>query len=239
MTDIANDPAVVEAMNADGELRELRRRVYAYYAKYRYSYNFTWFGRPIIQIPEDIVMMQELILSVRPDLIVETGVAHGGSLLLSASMLQLLGEGEVVGVDVEIRAHNRRAVEEHPLGGRIRLIEASSTSDDAIAEVRRIAHGRRTVLVLLDSDHTHAHVLRELELYAPLVTPGSYIVVFDTGIEDLPEGTFPGKPWGKGNNPKTAVWEFLARNGDFVVDKSIEKRLMHTVAPDGYLKRTK
>jgi cephalosporin hydroxylase len=236
---IANDPHVIRAMHADPELRELRRRMYALYAKYRYSYNFTWYGRPIIQIPEDIVMMQELILHVKPDLIIETGVAHGGSLMLSASMLELLGAGTVLGIDVEIRPHNRKAIEEHALSKRIRLIEGSSVNDEVVRRVRAIAASSKHVMVLLDSNHTHAHVLEELQHYAPLVTLGSYLVVFDTGIEDMPEGTFAGKPWGKGNNPKTAVRQFLAGRQDFVVAHEIEERLMYTVAPHGYLRRVR
>jgi cephalosporin hydroxylase len=234
---IANEREVIRAMHADPELRELKKRMYALYAKYRYSYNFTWYGRPIIQIPEDIVMMQELILRVRPDLIIETGIAHGGSLMLSASMLELLGEGNVIGIDIEVRPHNRHAIESHPLSKRIQLIEGSSIDDRVVNNVRRLGDGHRSVMVLLDSNHTHEHVLRELELYSPLVTRGSYIVVFDTGIEDMPEGTFAGKPWGKGNNPKTAVRQFLASNRDFVVDQELEERLMYTVAPQGYLRR--
>jgi cephalosporin hydroxylase len=236
---IANDPEVIRAMRADAELRQLRQRMYALYAKYRYSYNFTWYGRPIIQIPEDIVMMQELILHVKPDLIVETGVAHGGSLMLSASMLELLGAGTVVGIDVEIRPHNRIAIESHPLSKRIRLIEGSSLDGQVIRQVGGIAASSKRVMVLLDSDHTHQHVLDELQHYAPLVTPGSYLVVFDTGIEDMPEGTFAGKPWGKGNNPKTAVHQFLAGRQDFVIAHEIEERMMYTVAPHGYLKRVR
>jgi cephalosporin hydroxylase len=234
---LANDLETIRAMQSDPELRALRQRIYALYAKYRYSYNFTWYGRPIIQIPEDIVMMQELILSVRPTLIIETGVAHGGSSVLSASMLELLGEGEVVAIDIEIRPHNRRAIEAHPLAKRIKLIEGSSIDPAVVKRVQVLASKARCVMVLLDSDHTHDHVLAELEAYAPLVTPGSYAVVFDTGIEDMPEGTFPGKPWSKGNNPKTAVRQFLQDNTNFVIDYELEARLMHTVAPHGYLKR--
>jgi len=234
---IANEQEVIRAMQADPELRVLRQRMYALYAKYRYSYNFTWYGRPIIQIPEDIVMMQELILRVRPDLIVETGVAHGGSLMLSASMLELLGAGAVVGIDLEFRPHNRKAIETHPLSKRIRLIEGSSIDEHVVGSVRRMAKDCRCVMVLLDSKHTHQHVFRELELYSPLVSRGSYLVVFDTGIEDMPEGTFAGKPWGKGDNPKTAVRQFLASNNDFVVAHELEERLMYTVAPNGYLRR--
>jgi cephalosporin hydroxylase len=174
---------------------------------------------------------------VRPDLVIETGIAHGGSLIHSASILELLGgDGLVVGVDVDIRAHNRREIEAHPLARRIRLIEGSSTDEAVAAAVREQAHGRRAVLVILDSDHTHAHVLRELQLYAPLVTRDSYLIVFDTLIEDLPDELFAGRRWGKGNNPKTAVWEFLKTSGRFEIDARIPARLMLTCAPDGFLR---
>jgi cephalosporin hydroxylase len=236
---IANEQRYIEAMQADEELRALRAQVYAAIAKYRYTYNFNWFGRPIIQLPEDILTMQEIILRVKPDLIIETGVAHGGSLVFSASMLELLGEGEVVGVEIEIRPHNREAIENHPLSKRIKLIEGSSIDESIVERVRAEARGKRRVMVFLDSNHTHEHVLSELELYSPLVTKGSYLVAFDTGIEDMPEGTYADRPWGKGNNPKTAVWEFLKRNDRFEIDRELEARLLYTVAPDGYLKCVK
>ena len=236
---IANEPEYIEAMQADEDLKILRRKIYEAIAKYRYTYNFTWFGRPIIQLPEDMMMMQEIILRVKPDLIVETGVAHGGSLVFSASMLELLGQGEVVGVEVELRPQNRAAIENHPLSKRIKLIEGSSISDNVLAQVRAIAEGTERVMVFLDSNHTHEHVLRELEMYSPLVTKDSYLVVFDTGIEDMPGGAYPDRPWGKGNNPKTAVWEFLKHSDRFEIDRALESRLLYTVAPDGYLKCVK
>lgn len=235
----ANRPEVTAAMQADPAVQALRRDLLAAACRYRYSYNFTWFGRPIIQFPEDIVALQELILSVQPDLIVETGVAHGGSLALSASMLELLGRGEAVGIDVEIRPHNRRALEAHPLARRMILIEGSSTDDAVVGQVQALAVNRRKVMLLLDSNHTHAHVLRELQLYSPLVASGSYIVVLDTAIEDLSDGAFPDRPWGKGNNPKTAVREFLTSTDRFAIDRDLESRLLLTAAPDGYLKCVK
>ena len=236
---IANERAYIDAMQADEEFRAVRAQVYAAIAKYRYTYNFNWYGRPIIQLPEDIITMQEIILRVKPDLIVETGVAHGGSLVFSASMLEVLGEGEVVGVDIEIRPHNREAIENHPLSKRIKLIEGSSIDEDIVEQVRATARDKKRVMVLLDSNHTHDHVLRELELYSPLVKQGSYLVVFDTGIEDMPDDTFADRPWGKGNNPKTAVWEFLKQSDRFEIDRELESRLLYTVAPDGYLKCVK
>jgi len=205
----------------------------------KYSYNFSWLGRPIIQYPQDIIAMQEIIWQVQPDLIIETGIAHGGSLIFSASMLELLGgEGKVVGIDIDIRSHNRTEIEKHPMFKRIVMIEGSSTDETIVEEVRQMAKGKR-VLVFLDSNHTHEHALRELELYAPMVSVGSYCVVFDTIIEDLPAGSFDDRPWDVGNNPKTAVWEYLKSHDEFVVDTEIENKILITVAPDGYLKRVK
>lgn len=235
-------------------------------AKHNYSYNFNWQGRPIIQYPQDIVAMQEIIWDVKPDLIIETGIAHGGSLIMSASMLSQLDycdavENEemidpknpnrkVLGVDIDIREHNRQAIEAHPMSSRIDMIQGSSIDKSIIEQVYSIAKSYKKILVSLDSMHTQDHVLAELEAYAPLVSPGSYCVVFDTIIEDMPEDMFPDRPWGKGNNPKTAVWEYMNRLNEedrkdvfgkvlnFEVDKMIENKLLITVAPDGYLKRT-
>ena len=205
----------------------------------KYSYNFSWLGRPIIQYPQDIIAMQEIIWQVKPDLIIETGIAHGGSLIFSASMLELLGgDGKVVGIDIDIRSHNRKEIEKHPMFKRIVMIEGSSTDKTIVDEVRQMAEGKR-VLVCLDSNHTHEHALHELELYAPMVSVGSYCVVFDTIIEDLPAGSFEDRPWDVGNNPKTAVWEYLKEHDEFIVDEGIENKLLITVAPDGYLKRVK
>jgi cephalosporin hydroxylase len=227
----------IDRLMADGDVQARARAWLTELTRQRYVYNFTWLGRPVIQLPQDLLAIQEVIWTVRPDLIVETGVAHGGSLVHSASLLELLGgDGLVVGVDVDIRAHNRREIEAHPLARRIRLLEGSSTDEGVVAQVRALARGRRAVLVMLDSDHTHAHVLRELELYAPLVTRGSYLIVFDTVIEDLPEELFPGRAWGKGNNPKTAVWQFLKSTDRFEIDARIPGKLLFTCAPDGFLR---
>ena len=231
----ANDPNLIQSMQADAGLRGLRQALLAAVVKYRYTYNFSWYGRPIIQLPEDVLAVQEIILSTKPDLIVETGIAHGGSLVFSASMLELLGAGEVLGIDIDIRPHNLEALDRHPLRRRISLIQGSSIDPDVAATVRSRAVGKR-VMVMLDSNHTHFHVEKELELYSPLVTKGNYLVVFDTVIEDLPDGLYPDRPWGKGNNPKTAVWKFLASNDRFEIDKCLESRLLTTVAPDGYLR---
>ena len=209
----------------------------------RYSYNFSWLGRPIIQYPQDMVAMQELIWSIQPDLIIETGIAHGGSLIFSASMLELNavcggpGDALVLGVDIDIRPHNRQAIEAHPLFRRIGLIQGSSIADDVVAQVRARTAGKRRILVCLDSNHTHDHVLAELQAYAPLVSVGSYCVVFDTVVEDLPAELSSDRPWDPGNNPKTAVREYLKNRPEFEIDKAIERKLQITVAPDGYLRR--
>jgi cephalosporin hydroxylase len=203
----------------------------------RYAYAFTWLGRPIIQYPQDIVAMQELIWRVKPDLIVETGVAHGGSTVFYASMLQLLGgDRRVVSVDIEIRPHNREAIESHPMFPRITLLEGSSLDPLVADRIRRHAEGRTSVLVCLDSNHTHDHVLQELRLYSPLVTRGSYLVVFDTIIEDVPVGLFPDRPWTPGNSPKTAVREFLRTTDRFEIDRDLNQKLLITGCPDGYLR---
>ena len=233
---LANEREYIEAMQADAELRTLRSQMYTAIAKYRYTYNFNWLGRPIIQLPEDVLTMQEIIWRVRPRLIIETGVAHGGSLIFSASMLELLGEGEVVGIEIDLRPHNRQAIEAHQLSKRIKLIEGSSIEANVMAQVRLLAKDKQPVMVFLDSNHTHDHVLRELELYSPLVSKDSYLVVFDTGIEDMPDGAYPDRPWGKGSNPKTALHEFLKSNSRFEIDRDLEARLLYTVAPDGYLR---
>lgn len=219
----------------------------------KYSYHFEWQGRPIIQYPQDMVAMQELIWAIKPDLIVETGIAHGGSLIFSASMLAQLdmcdaieaGEKldpkisrrKVLGIDIDIREHNRVAIEAHPMASRIQMIQGSSIAPEIVKQVRAIAAGYSRVLVCLDSNHTHDHVLAELKAYAPLTSLGSYCVVFDTVIEDMPKEMFPDRPWGPGNNPKTAVWEYLKTHPEFEMDKSIQNKLLITVAPDGFLKR--
>ena len=224
-------------MSGDPEMREISRQWFEKSADHRYAYNQTWLGRPIIQYPQDILAIQEIIWNVNPDLIIETGIAHGGSLIFSASMLELLGgDGEVLGIDIDIRKHNRIEIEKHPMFKRITMIEGSSIDEAVLNQVRDLAKDKHRVLVILDSNHTHDHVLRELELYSPLVTKGSYLLVFDTVVEDMSEKHFADRPWGKGNNPKTAVWEFMKTNGRFEIDKTIEDKLLVTVAPDGFLK---
>lgn len=233
--------------------------------RYQYAHNFSWLGRPIIQAPQDIYAAQELIWKVKPDLVIETGIAHGGSLILSASMLALLDYSDavnngksfdpraanrrVIGVDIDIRSHNRKAIEAHPLAHLIEMIQGSSVDASVVTQVRSLANDYKRVLVFLDSNHTHEHVLAELVAYAPLVSVGSYCVVWDTGVEDLPDGFVTDRPWGKGNNPKTAVFEYLKdQDSDgrigidgtalrFNFDKTIEHKIAITAAPDGFLCR--
>lgn len=234
----ARNLSKIGEMAADGGLRVVGLDFLSRSVTHEYSYHFRWLGLPIIQYPQDVVAMQELIWQVKPDAIVETGIARGGSLIFYASMLHLLDSGGiVVGVDIDIRAHNRAAIEAHPMARHIRMIEGSSIAPDVVAQVRQSISGRTCVLVVLDSMHTHAHVLEELRQYAPLVTTGSYVVVFDTCIEMLPEELFPDRSWHHGDNPWTAVQAFLASTDRFVNDRSIPDKLQITVAPDGFLKR--
>jgi cephalosporin hydroxylase len=239
---------VKERTIANGENANLRADATAFMKSSlgpQYSYNFSWLGRPIIQYPQDLVAMQEIIWSVQPDLIIETGIAHGGSLIFSASMLELNAacggpqNAEVLGIDIDIRAHNREAIEAHPMFKRISMIQGSSIAPDIIDQVKAKAVGKQRILVCLDSNHTHDHVLAELEAYAELTTVGSYCVVFDTVVEDTADCCPSDRPWGKGNNPKTAVWEYLKTHTEFEIDKHIDYKLLISVAPDGYLKRVR
>jgi cephalosporin hydroxylase len=233
----ARNLSYINKMAMDTSLKELSKQWFIASSRYEYSYHFRWLGRPIMQFPQDLIALQEIIGQVKPNLIIETGIAHGGSLIFYASMLELSGgDGQVLGVDIDIRELNRVEIEKHPLFKRIAMVEGSSTDENVVRQVYNVARRRKPVLVVLDSNHTHAHVLRELELYSPLITKGSYLVVFDTIIEDMPEEFFLDRPWGKGNNPKTAVSEFLKSNDRFVIDKEIPDKLLITVAPDGYLK---
>lgn len=224
--------------------------------RHEYSYRFTTLGRPIIQYPQDMIAMQEIIWEVKPDLILEFGIAHGGSLIMSAQMLATIEyceavktgqivdpknpKGRVLGIDIDIRSHNRKAIEEHPMSNRIDMIQGSSIDQSIIDQVHTYAKNYNRILISLDSNHTHDHVLAELEAYANLTAVNSYCVVFDTLIEDLPaDYKWTGRDWGKGNNPKTAVFKFLETNKDFSIDKSIDNKLLISVAPDGFLKRVK
>lgn len=243
----------ITAYAEDIDFKNLSRQWLQQSMEKKYVYNYDWLGRPIIQYPQDMVAIQELVWTVRPDLIIETGIAHGGSLILSASLLAMLdmcdaiGSGttidprksarNVIGIDIDIRPHNRAAIEAHPMSSRIRMFQGSSVAADTVAQVHAAAQGYKKVMVFLDSMHTHDHVLGELEAYAPLVSPGSYCVVFDTFVEDMPPQFFSDRPWDVGNNPKTATRQWLAKNTDFSVDRSMESRLMITVAPEGFLTR--
>jgi len=227
----------IDGMREDAAVRQATLDWINAIAPHNYTYNFTWLGRPVIQFPQDLAALQEIIWDTRPNLIVETGIAHGGSLIFHASMLQLLGnDGRVLGVDIDIRGHNRGEIEVHPMYDRIDMIEGSSIDDAIAALVAKATAKVERVMVVLDSNHTHAHVLRELELYAPLVTKECYLVVCDTLIEDMPAGSFPDRPWDKGNNPHTAVAAYLKTTDRFEVDEAIDAKLQISVAPGGYLK---
>jgi len=247
---------VKERINAISRNEDLRKSANEFMKESllpQYSYNFSWLGRPIIQYPQDMAAMQELIWAVKPDLIIETGIAHGGSLIMNASFLAMLDycdaiescefidpknpKRRVLGIDIDIREHNRIAIKEHPMSNRIDMIQGSSVAEDIVAKVYEYAKNYKRILVSLDSNHTHEHVFAELEMYAPLTSKDSYCVVFDTIVEDMPAALAGERPWGPGNNPKTAVWEYLRTHTEFEIDKSIQNKLLITVAPDGYLKR--
>ena len=243
----------LQAVAKNGELKNAAHEFMKASLIPKYSYNFAWMDRPIIQYPQDMIAMQELIWQVKPDLIIETGIAHGGSLIMNASFLAILDycealeKGElldpkkpnrkVLGIDIDIREHNRIAIEAHPMANRIDMIQGSSIAEEIIQQVKKYAKDFNNILISLDSNHTHDHVLAELEAYAPLTSLNSYCVVFDTVVEDMPKQQSGDRPWGPGDNPKTAVWEFLKTHSEFQVDKSIDNKLLISVAPDGYLKR--
>lgn len=254
MSNFQNEVAQrINAVASNKELKHASREFLLVSLSKKYSYNFSWQGRPIIQYPQDMVAMHELIWSIKPDLIIETGIAHGGSLVFSASMLALLdmtdaiqsgetinpriSKRKVLGLDIDIRPHNLEAIKAHPMSSRIEMIQGSSIDPAIVDKVKSIASGYKKVLVCLDSNHTHDHVLAELQAYAPLTSINSYCVVFDTVVEDIPKSLSLGRPWGPGDNPKTAVWEYLESHPEFEVDKSVQDKLLITVAPDGYLKR--
>ena len=230
----------IKEMSQDEDLKKKSLNWMIHADKYKFTYNFTWLGRPIIKFPNDIVFIQEIIWEVKPDLIIETGIAHGGSIIFSASMLELIGgDGQVVGVDIDIRKHNRMEIEKHPMYKRIIMFEGNSVSEEILSKIRKIAKNKKRVMVFLDSNHTHKHVLKELEFYAPLVTVGSYLILPDTFIEYFPKGYCSDRPWDVGNNPMTALREFLFKNDNFIIDKEKANKLMITEAFDGYLKRIK
>ena len=238
MTDfLERNRTLTAAMAADEDLKAVTADWMTSATPYEYTYHFTWLGLPIIQYPQDMLAVQEIVWSVKPQLIIETGIDRGGSLIYSASLLQLIGgDGVVVGIDVDIREPNRRAIEAHPLAHRIRMIEGSAIDPEVVAQAAAFKKAGGGVVVLLDSHHTHDHVLRELELYSPLVEAGGYIVVFDTIIEHMPSGSYPDRDWDIGNNPATAVDAFLSGSDRFEVDRDIDAKLLISMAPGGYLK---
>ena len=229
----------IKAMGRDGALRKKAIGWLRDTAKYKYTYNFTWLGRPIIQFPQDIMAMQEIIWKVKPDLIIETGIAHGGSLIFYASILELIGYGEVLGIDIDIKGRNRKEIEKNPMHKRVIMLDGSSTSEEIVNKVNKIIQDKKKILVVLDSNHSHEHVLSELKIYSNFVSKGSYLVVFDTAIEDMPDKFYKDRNWGRGNNPRTAVREFLKTNNKFAIDYRIGDKLLISVSPDGYLKRIK
>ena len=229
----------IKKMINDDELKKISRKWFYKSFNYEYPYHFTWLGRPIIQYPQDIIGLQELMWKIKPDLIIETGIARGGSLIFSASILEMIGKGKVIGIDVEIRKQNKIEIQKHYLFKTIIMLEGSSLDEKIVKKVYRLARGKKKILLLLDSFHTHDHVLRELNLYSNLIRKDNYILVFDTIIEDMPKNMFPNRPWGKGNNPKTAVKEFLKINKNFKLDRKMEEKLLITSCPNGLLKRIK
>jgi len=230
----------IKAMGADEQLRAKSIEWMVHADKYKYTYNFTWMGRPIIKFPNDIVAQQEIVWRTKPDLIIETGIAHGGSIIFSASLLELLGHGQVIGIDVDIRKHNRDEIEAHPMSKRITMLEGSSTSPEIFEQVAQAARKAKNVMVILDSNHTHEHVYNELRLYADLVTVGNYVILPDTFIEFFPKGYYASnRPWDVGNNPWTAMQQFMSERDDFVHDPEPVNKTMITESFDGYLKRVK
>jgi cephalosporin hydroxylase len=228
----------IKKMQKDSEFVKKSQDWFLHSLKHEYSYHFEWLGLPIIQYPQDIVAYQEIIWNVKPDLIIETGIARGGSLVLSASILQLIGKGQVLGIDIDIRKENFEKIKSHALNKRIKMIQGSSIDENTIKQVKKIVKNKKRIVVVLDSNHTHEHVLKELENYSQFVKKDSYLIVFDTVIEDIPESIAKKskKPWGKGNNPQSAVKEFLEKNSRFVIDTNIQNKLQISVAPNGYLK---
>ena len=243
----------IKGLALDKDVQALSRIWMREISPHKYAYNFKWLGRPAIQFPQDQIALQELIWQIKPDLIIETGIAHGGSLTFSASMLALLdmtdaieagvsidpklSKRKVLGLDIDIRPHNKAAIEAHPMASRIQMIQGSSIDPKIISQVHEIAKDYKKILICLDSNHTHDHVLAELQAYAPLTSKDSYCIVYDTAVEDMPAALAGDRPWGPGNNPKTAVWEYLKTHPEFEIDKTIQNKLLITVAPDGYLKR--
>jgi cephalosporin hydroxylase len=238
---LAESKKNIESMGNDHDLQALSRIWVREVSPHKWAYNFSWLGRPAIQFPNDAWSIQELIWQIKPDLIIETGIAHGGSIIFTASMMEMMGiDGEVVGVDIDIREHNRNAIENHPMMKRITMIQGSSTNPTIFEQVKAKAAGKRCVMVILDSLHSHQHVYDELQLYPQLVTIGSYLMLPDTFIEHFPKGYYSDtRPWDVGDNPMTAMRKFLSETDDFEIDREIDNKLMITEGIDGYLRRVK
>lgn len=219
------------------ELEEIGLKWVKVLTENRLHYEIDWLGVPVIQTPEDLILMQELIFKVQPDFVIETGIAHGGGLIYYASLMELLSKGKVIGIDIEIREHNRKVIEAHPLFKRIEMIEGDSTSEETIQKIRKKIPGNSKVIVCLDSDHTKSHVLKELELYKSFIIPGGYFVVFDTIISKLAKQVTAERQY-INNSPKEAVDEFLKKYNNFEIDKDFNK-LFVSCSPDGYLRRIK
>ena len=231
--------ADILTMGQDEELKRKSIDWMVHADKYKYTYNFTWMGRPIIKFPSDMVIQQELMWQIKPDLVIETGIAHGGSIIFSAAMQQMMGisNGRVIAVDIDIREHNRAEIEAHPMSKHITMIQGSSVDEGIFGQVKEWAKGAKTVMVILDSNHTHQHVYDELKLYADLVTVGSYCILPDTFIEFFPKGYYDNRPWDVGNNPCTAARQFLTERSDFELDSFLTSKGMISEGLDGYLKR--
>lgn len=227
----------IEKLRSNNEINTLSMKWLEEATKAKYVYNFTWLGRPIIQLPQDIMAIQELIWKSKPELIIETGIAHGGSLIFHSSLLELIGQkGKVLGIDIDIRKHNSEEIKKHPMSKNIDMIEGSSINEEVVQQVYKYAYGKKNIMVILDSNHTHEHVLKELNFYSSLVKKDNYLIVLDTLIEDMPDDLSNNRSWGKGNNPKTAVREFLKSNDRFVNESKVDNKLLLTVAPEGYLR---
>ena len=226
-------------MAADESLASKALELNAASDRHDWSYQWSWLGLPVIQLPPDIVALQEVIWETRPELVIETGIARGGSLVLYASILELVGEGEVLGIDIDIRAHNREAIEAHPLARRIRMVEGSSLDEQVVEEARAAAGQVERVMVVLDSNHTHEHVLGELRAYGPLVTVGQFLVVADTFVEQMPLQEHRPREWGPGNNPATALRAWLDEAEGFEPDPFVNAKLLLTASPGGYLRRVR
>jgi cephalosporin hydroxylase len=239
----------IEKMATDKSVKNKSQEWIDKTGPYKYVYNWRWLGLPLIQLPADIVATQELIWTVKPTVIIETGIARGGSLIFNASQLALLdlcengfvdakdSKRKCIGIDIDIRSHNREAIEGHPLAAMIHLIEGPSTDDNVLEQINKLIKPDDRVMVVLDSNHTHDHVLLELNKYSPLVTAESYLIVHDTGIEFTQQDAFPDRDWGIGNNPYTAVQSFIKTNPHFVIDEVVCGKLLITSSPSGYLQR--